>query len=56
MIVVGFSRFCYRLGIVLCCDAGHGAGFGGESPLWAELKRSTSLSKGKSVKICHEGS
>ena len=38
------------------CDAGHGAKLGGESPLWADLKRSTSLGKGTPVKECHEGS
>ncbi len=38
------------------CDAGHGTEFSGESPPWAELKRFTSLDKGKFVRACHEGS
>ncbi len=38
------------------CDARHGTEFSGESPPWAELKRFTSLDKGKFVRACHEGS
>ncbi|MCP4473070.1 MAG: hypothetical protein GY821_00550 [Gammaproteobacteria bacterium] len=41
---------------VLYCDARHGTEFSGESPPWAELKRFTSLDKGKFVRACHEGS
>ncbi|MCP4475500.1 MAG: hypothetical protein GY821_13240 [Gammaproteobacteria bacterium] len=37
------------------CDARHGTEFSGESPPWAELKRFTSLDKGKFVRACHEG-
>ncbi|MCP4476240.1 MAG: hypothetical protein GY821_17110 [Gammaproteobacteria bacterium] len=37
------------------CDARHGTEFSGESPPGAELKRFTSLDKGKFVRACHEG-
>ncbi|MCP4473066.1 MAG: response regulator transcription factor [Gammaproteobacteria bacterium] len=40
----------------IMCDARHGTEFSGESPPWAELKRFTSLDKGKFVRACHEGS
>ncbi len=35
--------------IISFCDARHGTEFSGESPPWAELKRFTSLDKGKFV-------
>ncbi len=41
--------------IINVCDARHGTEFSGESPPWAELKRFTSLDKGKFVRACHEG-
>ena len=36
--------------------AGHGADLSGESPLWAELNRSTSLGKGVHREVESEGS
>lgn len=33
------------MGILGVCVAGHDVKLGGESPLWAELQRSTSLNK-----------
>ncbi len=42
--------------IVQFCDARHGTEISGESPPRAELKRFTSLDKGKFARACHEGS
>ncbi len=47
---------CALFEMLILCDAGHGTEFSGESPPGAELKRFTSLDKGKFVRACHEGS